>query len=87
MAARERFPGGMITEPDGDSRLVRLGGMRPSLYLTHPANLDALGVDDRVSTGRLGVDRDEDADPLLDTCAWLSDALYDWWSGRPPPIV
>ena len=61
--------------------------MPPSLYLTHQANLDALGVDDRVSTGRLSVDRDEDADPLLDTCARLSDALYDWWSGQPPPIV
>jgi len=57
-----------------------------SLYLTHQTNLDALGVDDRVSTGRLAGDRDEDADPLLDTCGRLIDALYDWW-GQPPPIV
>ena len=58
-----------------------------SLYLTHQANLHALGVDDRVSTGRLASDRGEDADQLLDTCGRLVDALYDWWSGQPPPIV
>ena len=87
VAARERFPARIITEAEGDLWLVRLGGMPLSLYLTHQANLDALGIDDRVSTGRLGGDRNEDADPLLDTCGRLTDALYDWWSGRPPPIV
>lgn len=87
VAARERFPGRVITQADGDLWLVRLSGMPLSLYLTHQANLDALGVDDRVSTGRFAGDRDEDADPLLNTCGRLIDALYDWWSGRPPPIV
>jgi hypothetical protein len=58
-----------------------------SLYLTHQSNLDALGVDDRVNTGRLTGERDEDADALLDTCGRLIDALYDWWNGQPPPIV
>jgi hypothetical protein len=61
--------------------------MPPSLYLTHQANLEALGLDDRVSTGRLAGDRDEDTDPLLDTSGRLMDALYDWWSGQAPPVV
>ncbi len=67
--------------------LVRLGDMPLSLYLTHQANLDALGLDDRVSTGRVAGDRDENANPLLDTCGLLIDALYDRWSGHTPPIV
>jgi len=87
VAARERFPGRLITEADGDLWLVQLNGMPSSLHLTHQANLDVLGVDDRVSTGRLAGNRDEDPDPLLDTCGRLVDALYDWWNGRPPPIV
>lgn len=87
VAARERFPSRIVTEVDGDLWLVELGRMPPSLYLTHQANLDALGIDDRVSTGRIGFERDEDPDPLLDTCGRLVDALYDWWAGRPPPIV
>jgi hypothetical protein len=87
VAARERFRGRVITEADGDLWLVRLGGMPLSLHLTHQANLDALGIDDRVSTGRLAGDRDEHADALLDKCGRLIDALYDWWSGQPPPIV
>lgn len=87
LAVRERFSARIITEAEGDLWLVRLGGMPWSLYLTHQANLDALGLDDRISTGRLAGDRDGDADPLLDTCGRLTDDLYDWWDGEPPPIV
>lgn len=49
-------------------------------------NPDALGLDDRVSTGRLDRARDR-GDPLLTTAQQLSDAVLDWWDGRPPPLV
>jgi len=87
IAARERFPARAITEADGELWIVRLGDMPSSLHLTHQANLDALGVDDRINTGRIDVDRGEDPDPLLDTCGRLMDGLYDWWNGKPPPVV
>ncbi|HVS16552.1 MAG TPA: hypothetical protein VMV46_21765 [Thermoanaerobaculia bacterium] len=91
VAARERFPARSLSEADGELWLVRLDGTPGALHLTHQANLDALGLDDRVSTGRIGVDRSGrdggDLDPLLDTCGRLCDALYDWWQGAPPPIV
>lgn len=87
VAARERFPGRILTESEGSLWLVRLDDMPSALHLTHQANLDALGVDDRVNTGRIDVDRGDDPDPLLDTCGRLMDAFYDWWNGRPPPIV
>lgn len=50
----------MLTEADGTLWLVRLGGMPSSLHLTHQANLDILGLDDRVNTGRLDLKRDPD---------------------------
>lgn len=57
-----------------------------ALHLIHQANLDALDLDDRISTGRL--DRlGSGADPLLSTCQALSDAVFDWWEGAPPPLV
>jgi hypothetical protein len=87
VAARERFPGRVITEPLGDLWLVELAPLPAALHLTHQANLDVLGLDDRVSTGRLAGEGRPDPDPLLDTCAVLSDRVYDWWSGRPPPLV
>jgi hypothetical protein len=61
--------------------------MAPALHLTHQVNLDALGLDDRVSTGRITVESRSDPDPLLETCGRLADAVYDWWAGRPPPLV
>lgn len=86
-AARERFPGRMLTADDGDLWLVRLDGRPSALHLTHRSNLDALGLDDRISTGRLDLSRPGRTDALLDTCGALSDALYDWWDAAPPPIV
>ncbi len=87
VAARERFPTRALTETDGDLWIVGLGGMPSSVHLTHQVNLDALGVDERINTGRIDVDRGEDPDPLLDTCGRLMDAFYDWWNEQPPPIV
>jgi hypothetical protein len=87
VAARERFPTRTLTDTDGDLWLVELAGMPRSLHLTRQVNLDALGLDDRVSTGRLNVGGRADPDPLLELCGRLADAVYDWWDGRPPPLV
>jgi hypothetical protein len=87
VAARERFPARLISEADGDLWLIELTGMPSALHLTHQANLDALGLDDRVSTGRLDLDRTTDPDPLLETCGHLAEAVYDWWHAHPPPLV
>jgi len=86
-AARERFPERALTATDGDLWLVALDGLPAALHLTRQATLDALGLDDRVSTGRLDVDRRLAPDPLLATCGQLADRLSDWWDGRPPPLV
>lgn len=85
-ALRERFPGRTLTEPDGGLRLVALGGSPAALHLTHRSVLDALGLDDRVSIGRLQGSGGRD-DPLLAVAQHLSDAVYDWWDRIPPPLV
>ncbi|MGH9091055.1 MAG: hypothetical protein ACRDZR_06715 [Acidimicrobiales bacterium] len=77
----------MLTELDGELWLVRLSLPGPALALTRQANLDALGLDDRVSTGRLDTASRVDPDPLLATCGQLADAIYDWWRGFPPPLL
>ena len=61
--------------------------MPSALNLTVQANLDVLGLDDRVSTGRINAGRRVDPDPLLEACGRLTDAAYDWWQQRPPPLV
>ncbi len=66
---------------------MELHGPPPALHLTHQGNLDALGVDDRINTGRLDRELPGGRDPLLDVCRQLSDAVYDWWEAAPPPIV
>jgi hypothetical protein len=87
VAARERFPSRIITEADGDHWLMALGPISPALQLTRQSNLDVLGLDDRVSTGRILTSGRVDPDPLLETCGLLADALYDWWRGQPPPLL
>ena len=87
VAARERFPARTITEAEGDHWLMALGPMPPALRLTHQTNLDVLDLDDRVSTGRIVTSGRVDPDPLLETCGRLVDAIYDWWRGRPPPLL
>jgi hypothetical protein len=77
----------MLTEADGELWLVRLAAMPAGLRLTRQTTLDALGLDDRVSTGRIDLGSRRRPDPLLDTCGRLADAVYDWWDGRPPPLV
>lgn len=66
---------------------MRLEGPPRALHLTHQHNLDALDVDDRISTGRLDQPLPEGTDPLLSVCQGLSDAIFDWWAAAPPPIV
>jgi hypothetical protein len=61
--------------------------MPAALHLTHQSNLDALNLDDRISTGRIDVTSRRDPDPLLETCGRLADSVFDWWEGTPPPIV
>jgi hypothetical protein len=84
---RERFPARMLTEADGDLWLVALRPLPPALHLTRQSTLDALGLDDRVNTGRIDPAGRADPDPLLLVCGALSDAVFDWWKGRPPPLV
>ncbi|MGH8999180.1 MAG: RES domain-containing protein [Acidimicrobiia bacterium] len=87
VAARERFTTRALTHADGELWLVQLERMPSGLHLTHQVNLDTLGLDDRVNTGRVGVRRGADPDPLLGVCGELADAIYDWWDHHPPPLV
>lgn len=82
-AARERFPHRRIHEADGGLWVIPLDGPVRVLALTHQVNLDALDLDDRVSTGRIGTDDD----PLLETCWYLSDAVHDWFAPRSAAIL
>jgi hypothetical protein len=87
VAARERFPSRRLREADGDLWLVELGDLPPALHLTRQVVLDALGLDDRISTGRIDMASRKDPDPLLDRCGALADAVHDWWGGAPPALV
>jgi RES domain len=74
-AARECYAatGRYIPADHGRHHLVRLETNRPLLVvdLKTESNLDALGLDDRISTSR---------DPdMAATCHRLSDALRTWW--------
>ncbi len=86
-AARERFPSRRIGPDAAELVLVRLQDPPAALHLTHQTNLDALGLDDRVNTGRLDRPLPPGGDPLLAVSQQLSDAVHDWWDGDPPPIV
>ncbi|MBV9660291.1 MAG: hypothetical protein JO337_03955 [Acidimicrobiales bacterium] len=87
VAARERFPARAIADTDADLWLVQLRIETSVLALTQQSNLDALGVDDRISTGRIDVNSRADPDPILATCADLADAVHDWWEGTAPPLL
>lgn len=84
-AARDRFPGRRLSTSHAGLWLVHLEGPPSVLRLTHQATLDALGLDDRVNTGRL--DGSGPVDPLLATSQSLADHVWDWWGGNPPPLV
>ncbi len=85
-AARERFGAKTISSADGHLLLVELTADTPALHLTRQVNLDPLGLDDRINTGRLDR-RETGGDALLDTSQALADAVHDWWDGSPPAIV
>ncbi len=74
-AARERYltSGRYIPADHADHCLVRLELIRPGrvLDVRTEANLDALGVDDRISTGR--------EVEVLHACHQLSVAAREWW--------
>lgn len=74
-AARERYvaTGRYVLADHHDHHLVRMVTTRPFrvVDLRTEANLGALGVDDRISTGR-------DAD-VWDACHRLADAVRQWW--------
>jgi hypothetical protein len=74
-AARERYlaTGRYIPADHADHHLVRLELARPArvLDLRTEANLDALGVDDRISTGREA--------EVQGACHRLSVAARTWW--------
>ncbi len=87
-AVRERFPARRIPATAASLHLVQITGPPRALHLTHQATLDALGVDDRINTGRLDTPLPRDRDPMLAVCQHLADALHDWWAPAPaPPIV
>jgi hypothetical protein len=74
-AARERYldTGLLIPADHADHWLIRLTTTRPFrvLDLRTEANLGALGVDDRISTGH---------EPAVwDACHRLADAVRSWW--------
>lgn len=75
-AARERYlaTGRYLPADHQDHHVVRLIATRPfrALDLRTEANLDALDVDDRISTGR-------ELD-IWDACHRLADAVRHWWN-------
>jgi len=85
-ACCERFPGRHLSPADGRLYLVKLAVEEPALHLTHQRTLDALGLDDRINTGRVDLPG-PNGDPLLDVCQGLVDAVHDWWDGTPPALV
>lgn len=79
-ALRERFPERRIPEGDADLHLVTLRGQVRILNLTSETVLDALGIDDRISTGRPPQIRTPELpDPFLDACGRLTDLVASWW--------
>ena len=74
-AARERYyaTGRYIPADHAGEHLVHLEAARPLrvLDLRTEANLDALGVDDRISTGR--------ETEILEACHRLADSCRAWW--------
>lgn len=79
-ALRERYPERRIPAGHADHWLITLRGSLCVLDLTAETVLDALGVDDRISTARLPAIRSPDRpDPFLDACGQLADLVAGWW--------
>jgi hypothetical protein len=81
VAMRERFDasGRIVSESDLGLHLVELTGSVRVLDLRHDNNLDALGLDDRISTGR--------APEVWATCHHLADLVASWYGERCHGIV
>jgi hypothetical protein len=79
-AARERFDatGRIVSIDDGEQWVIELAGTLQVIDLRLDDTLDALGLDDRVNTGRLTLDRAH-GDGMLDTCGTLTDRLATWF--------
>ncbi len=86
VSINEVLKGHVGFQGSGDVATFALDPLPASLDLTHQSNLGAVGLDDRVSTGRINVGSRLDPDPLLEICGSLADALFDWWDGRPPSL-
>lgn len=75
-AMRERFDeqGRIVSVAELDLQLVELSGPVRVLDLRHERNLDALGLDDQISTARTR--------PVWAAAQRLSDAVSDWYGER-----
>lgn len=75
-AARERYrdSGSLIPVDHADHQLVALTGRVRVLDLRNEDILDALGLDDQISTSR--------ADPCFNAAHRLTDAARAWWGDR-----
>ncbi|HUE60730.1 MAG TPA: RES family NAD+ phosphorylase [Acidimicrobiales bacterium] len=75
-AARERYSstGCYIPVDHAGEHLVKLAAARPLkvLDLRTESNLDALGVDDRINTGREA--------SVVEACHCLADCCREWWT-------
>lgn len=76
VAMRERFDGSgrIVAIDDLDLRLVELTGAVSVLDLRREQNLDALGLDDQVSTAR--------SPEVWATCQSLVDQVHEWFGAR-----
>lgn len=73
---RERFDGSgrVVAIADLDLRLIELTGALSVLDLRREQNLDALGLDDQVSTAR--------SPQVWATCHDLVDRVHEWFGAR-----
>ncbi|BEP15887.1 RES family NAD+ phosphorylase [Acidothermaceae bacterium B102] len=81
VAMRERFDasGRVVSPADLSLRLVEITGVLRVLDLRLERNLDVLGLDDQISTGR-GPD-------VWATCQQLTDQIFTWYGDRCHGIV
>src|SRR5207244_3440980 len=81
IAMRERFDvsGRVVSPADLSLRLVELTGVIRVLDLRLERNLDALGLDDQISTGR--------GPEVWAACEQLSDRVFAWYGERCHGIV
>jgi RES domain len=81
VAMRERFDasGRLVSPADLSLRLIELTGVLRVLDLRLERNLDTLGLDDQISTGR--------GSEVWGVCQQLSDRVFAWYGERCHGIV